>query len=648
MIWRSSSWRELLSMAGSILNNIEAPADLQALTPEELEKLAGEIRDRMVEVTSKNGGHLAPNLGVVELTIGLHLALDSPRDRIVWDVGHQAYVHKLLTGRAKDFHTLRQQGGLSGFPKREESPHDAFNTGHASNSISIALGLAVGRDQRGTDEQIVAVIGDGSMTGGIAYEALNQAAHVGSDLIIILNDNEMSIEGNVGGLSCYLNRLRLDPTYNRLRDDVEQVLRRIPAIGEKMVSFGETWRTAVKQFLVPGMPFEELGLKYIGPIDGHGIEDVRKAILMAKNLSGPILIHALTHKGRGYEPAERCPDRFHGTSPFNIKTGEPRWKKPQPPTYGQVFGRSLAKLAADNKRIVGITAAMSQGTGMDIFAAAHPDRFFDVAIAEQHAVTFAAGLASQGLKPVVAIYSTFLQRAYDQIVQDVCLQKLPVVFILDRAGLVGDDGPTHHGAFDLSYLTHMPEMVVAAPKDEAELQRLLGTAIESDRPFAIRYPRGAGLGVPLKDDFSPLPIGRSEVLVEGSRVAVLAVGKMVSAATQAVKDLRDTGIDCALVNARFIKPLDTKLIIELADRCELVVTVEDNAIIGGFGSLVAQLLAPAAGVRVVNFGLPDQFVGHGDMNRLHQEAGLDAESLANKIRAIINTHDKREVGSAIG
>ena len=635
-------------MAGSILNNIKGPTDLQALTPEELKRLADEIRDRMVKVTSQNGGHLAPNLGVVELTIGLHLALDSPRDRIIWDVGHQAYVHKLLTGRAKDFDTLRQHGGLSGFPKRAESPHDAFDTGHASNSISVALGLAVGRDQRGTDEQIAAVIGDGSLTGGIAYEALNQAAHVGSDLIIILNDNDMSIEGNVGGLSCYLNRVRLDPTYNRLRDDVEQVLRRIPAIGERVVSFGETWKTAVKQFLVPGMLFEELGLKYIGPIDGHGIDDVRKAVLMAKNLSGPILIHVLTHKGRGYEPAERCPDRFHGTSPFNIKTGEPRRKKPRPPAYGQVFGRSLAKLAVDNKRIVGITAAMSQGTGMDIFAAVHPDRFFDVAIAEQHAVTFAAGLASQGLKPVVAIYSTFLQRAYDQIVQDVCLQKLPVVLVLDRAGLVGDDGPTHHGAFDLSYLSHMPEMVVAAPKDEAELQRLLGTAIASDRPFAIRYPRGAGLGVSLTDDFSPLPIGRSEVLVEGSKVAVVAVGKMVSAAAQAVKDLRDTGIDCALVNARFVKPLDTKLIAELGDRCELVVTVEDNATMGGFGSLVAQLLGPTAGARVVNFGLPDQFVGHGDVNRLHREAGLDAESLANKVRAILNTHDKREVGSVIG
>ncbi len=635
-------------MADSILNRIKSPSDLKGLSETELKALACEIRDRMVLVTSRNGGHLAPNLGVVELTIGLHLALDSPRDRIVWDVGHQAYVHKLLTGRNEEFDSLRQYGGVSGFPKRAESPHDAFDTGHASNSLSVALGLAVGRDQRGTDEEIVAVIGDGSLTGGIAYEALNQAGHVDSDLIIILNDNEKSIEDNVGGLSCYLNRLRLDPTYNRLRDDIEQVLRRIPAVGERMVSFGETWKTAVKQFLVPGMLFEELGLKYIGPIDGHEIEDVRKAVVMAKNLSGPIIIHVLTQKGRGYEPAERCPDRFHGTSPFSVKTGEPLAKKSTSPTYGQVFGRSLAKLATENKRIVGITAAMSQGTGMDIFAAAHPDRFFDVAIAEQHAVTFAAGLAAQGLKPVVAIYSTFLQRAYDQIVQDVCLQKLPVVFVIDRAGLVGDDGPTHHGSFDLSYLSHMPEMVIAAPKDEAELQHLLGTAIESDRPFAIRYPRGAGPGVPLTDDFSPLPIGRSERLSNAGRVAVLAVGNMVAVAEKATQELRESGLDCSLVNARFIKPIDTALISELGDQCDLVVTVEDNSIIGGYGSLVAQLLAPVSSCRVVNFGLPDQFIGHGDVGRLHREVGLDAPSLANKIQAILNTYDKGEVGSIIG
>lgn len=635
-------------MAESILNKIKSPATLRDLSSEELNSLASEIRERMVEVTSKCGGHLAPNLGVVELTIGLHLALDSPKDRIVWDVGHQSYVHKLLTGRADAFSTLRQHGGLSGFPKREESPHDCFDTGHASNSISAALGMAVGRDQRGTDESIVAVIGDGSMTGGIAYEALNQAGHIKSDLMIVLNDNEMSIDGNVGGLSCYLNRLRLDPTYNRVRDDLEQVLRRIPGVGEKMVNFGETWKTSLKQFLVPGMLFEELGLKYIGPIAGHDIEAIRKAILMAKQLKGPILIHVLTRKGKGYGPAERYPDRFHGTSPFNIETGKQKKKKTGAPTYAKVFGRSLKKLAAQDKRIVGITAAMAQGTGMDIFAAAYPDRCFDVAIAEQHAVTFAAGLATQGLRPVVAIYSTFLQRAYDQLVQDICLQQLPVVFILDRAGLVGDDGPTHHGSFDLSYLSHIPEMTVAAPKDEAELQRLLGTALEADRPFAIRYPRGAATGVALTDNFAALPIGRSEVLVEGDSAAILAVGSMVPVAEAAVAQLRAAGIDCALINARFIKPLDTALITDLATRCDLLVTVEDNSIIGGYGSLVAQLLAPISDCRLVNFGLPDRFVGHGDTDRLRTEIGLDADSLANKIFGILNTHGKREVRSITG
>lgn len=635
-------------MTKNILADISSPADLRRLSGEELRTLAAEIRERMIEVTSENGGHLAPNLGVVELTIGLHLALESPKDRIVWDVGHQSYVHKLLTGRAAEFSTLRRHGGLSGFPKRSESPHDSFDTGHASNSISAALGMAVARDQLGSDEAVVAVIGDGSMTGGIAYEALNQAGHVKSDLMIVLNDNEKSIDDNVGGLSCYLNRIRLDPAYNRLRDETEQILRRIPAVGEKMVSFAETWKTALKQFLVPGMLFEELGLKYIGPIDGHDIEAIKKAVLMSKKLTGPILIHVLTCKGKGYAPAEQFPDLFHGTGAFNIKTGQTIKKKKSPPTYGQVFGRSLAKLAVEDQRIVGITAAMARGTGMDIFAAAHPDRFFDVAIAEQHAVTFAAGLASRGLKPVVAIYSTFLQRAYDQLVQDVCLQELPVVFVLDRAGLVGDDGPTHHGAFDLSYLSHIPNMVVAAPKDENELQRLLATALSADRPFAIRYPRGAGSGAATADDFTALPIGRSEVLVEGKRVVVLAVGKMVEPASAAVAILKTAGVDCALINARFVKPLDTALIQEFAADAELVVTVEDNSKLGGFGAAVAQLLAPIGGCGVVCFGLPDDFVGHGDADLLHEEAGLDPDSLADAILDILNVHDKREVRSIIG
>jgi 1-deoxy-D-xylulose-5-phosphate synthase len=633
-------------MTERILDKIKEPADLRGLSSEQLAELAQEIRTEMVEVTSKNGGHLAPNLGVVELTIGLHLALDSPKDKILWDVGHQAYVHKLVTGRADRFSTLRQHGGLSGFPKASESPHDCFDTGHASNSISVALGMAAARDNLGSDETIVAVIGDGSMTGGIAYEALNHAGHLKSNLVVLLNDNEMSIEGNVGGLSCYLDRIRLDPTYNRLRDDIEQTLRRIPGVGAKMVSIGESWRTTLKQFLVPGMLFEELGIKYIGPIDGHDIEAVKQSVLMAKNCQGPILIHAITRKGRGYEPAERYPDRFHGTNPFDIETGEVQARTDALPGYGRIFGRSLAKLADGDRRIVAISAAMAQGTGLDIFAEAHPERFYDVGIAEQHAVTFAAGLAKGGLKPIVAVYSTFLQRAYDQLVQDICLQGLPVVFILDRAGLVGDDGPTHHGSFDLSYLSSMPEMVVAAPKDEAELQRLLGTALAGGGPFAIRFPRGPGPGVPAADDFSPLPIGKSEILIQGEQVAVLAVGRMVAEARAAVALLKKRGINCTLVNARFVKPIDSELISELSAHHQHIITVEDNSVVGGFGAMVSQLVGPLSDCRQASFGLPDCFVGHGPVERLFKEVGLDGPSLATRILAILKTHDKRTVRPA--
>lgn len=629
-----------------MLEGIFGPADLKKLSSAELARLAHEIRDEMITVTSRNGGHLAPNLGVVELTIGLHLALDSPKDKIVWDVGHQSYVHKLLTGRAGRFSTLRQHNGLSGFPKSGESAHDCFDTGHASNSISIALGMAVGRDRRGSDETVIAVIGDGSMTGGIAYEALNQAGHIKTDLIIILNDNEMSIDGNVGGLSCYLNRIRLDPAYNRWRDEMEHVVRRIPAIGERMISFGETWKTALKKFLVPGMLFEELGIKYIGPIDGHDIEAVKKAVIMAKPLGGPILIHALTQKGRGYGPAEKHPERFHGTSQFNIKTGQPIKKKVTLPSYGQIFGESLVRLAAEDDRLVAVSAAMAQGTGLDVFAAKYPGRFFDVGIAEQHAVTFAAGLAKAGLKPVVAIYSTFMQRAYDQLIQDICLQGLPVVFALDRAGLVGDDGPTHHGAFDLSYLAHMPELVVAAPADENELQRLLGTAVRADKPFAVRYPRGAGPGVALENNFAPLVIGRGEVLAEGGDIALLAVGRMVMEAQKVADELKKFGIACTLVNARFIKPLDTELILELAETHELLVTLEDNSVVGGFGALVGQAIAPMKSCSLVNFGLPDAFIGHGPVDTLLEEIGLDAVSLTKRVLAILKTHEKREARSA--
>ncbi len=633
-------------MADRILDSISLPEGLKDLDAAQLEKLAKEIRTEMINVTSTNGGHLGPNLGVVELTIGLHMAIESPKDKIIWDVGHQAYVHKLLTGRKDQFFTLRKYGGISGFPKQSESPHDAFDTGHASNSISVALGAAVARDLRGTDETIVAVIGDGSMTGGMAFEALNQAGHLKTNIIIVLNDNEMSINGNVGALSCYLNRIRLDPAYNKFRHDIEEVVRRIPGIGEKVVSAGETWKTSLKQLVVPGMLFEELGIKYIGPIDGHDVDAVKKGIAMAKEIDGPILIHVLTKKGLGYQPAEQFPERFHGTSPFNIKTGLPLAKKTRP-SYGQVFGESLARLAIDDQKIVAVSAAMAQGTGLDIFAAAHPDRFFDVGIAEQHGVTFAAGMAQQGLKPVVAIYSTFLQRAYDQLVEDICLPGLPVVFALDRGGLVGDDGPTHHGAFDLSYLSHMPNMVVMAPKDDAELRQLMGTAFECGQPAAIRYPRGVGPEVDSKNDFTPLPLGKSEVLVKGEHVAILAIGRMVETGRAVVDLLKKEGLNCTLVNARFVKPIDTEMIFQMADSHDLLVSLEDNSIVGGFGSQVAQVVASLNQCRLVNFGLPDYFVSHGSIEQLFNEVGLDPASLSEKILAILKTYEKSEARSTL-
>lgn len=618
---------------------IKQPNELKKLTLSELNFLAEEIRTKIIEVTAKNGGHLAPNLGVVELTIGLLLALNLPEDKVIWDVGHQTYAYKILTGRAEQFATLRQYRGLSGFPKKSESPYDIFDTGHASNSLSVALGLALARDRLGGQENIVAVIGDGSLTGGMAYEALNQIGHLKPNLVVVLNDNEMSIDNNVGAISCYLNRLRLDPYYNHLRDGVENLIKNIPAIGEKMVSLSETAKTALKQFLVPRMIFEELGLKYIGPIDGHNISVVSKVISLACRLEGPILVHAVTKKGKGYEPAEKNPEKFHGTSAFNIKTGKPL-KVAQQPTYGEVFGQTLVELAAKDKKIVAVCAAMTEGTGLEPFRRLFPDRFFDVGIAEQHAVSFAAGLALKGLKPVVAIYSTFLQRAYDQIVEDVCLQGLPVIFALDRAGLVGDDGPTHHGVFDLSYLTHIPGIVVMAPKDEPELQQLLVTAFYLDKPAAIRYPRGTGPGKPLLKQPEPLPVGQAEVLKSGRELALLAVGRQVRTALETAQYLESFGLTPTVVNMRFIKPVDTRLILSLLGSHSLIVTLEENVIIGGFGSLVSQFVAQHGGPRVLNFGLPDSFVTHGATEVLLKEIGLDSFSIGEKVLAFYNVQSK--------
>lgn len=625
-----------------MLDKIESPADLKDLSRNELRTLASEIRDLLVKTLADTGGHLAPNLGVVELTIGLHRALKTPDDKIVWDVGHQSYVHKILTGRRSKFATLRTSGGLSGFPKRAESQHDSFDSGHASSALSIALGMAEARDQSGGSETVLAVVGDGALTGGVALEALNHAGHRQNRLIIVLNDNERSIACNVGALSSYLSRIRLDPTYNRFRDFVDESVKRIPGIGEFVFNVERHLKDSLKQWVVPGMLFEELGFKYVGPIDGHNIELVENSIRLSKHYDGPVLIHALTTKGKGYGPAEKHPEKFHGTAPFDIETGEPK-KKNSKPSYTEVFGRALVELARDDGRIVAITAAMASGTGLEDFSCEYPERFYDVGIAEQHAVAFAAGLALQGRLPVVAVYSTFLERAYDQIIQDICLQKLPVVFALDRGGLVGEDGPTHHGAFDLSYLRHIPEMTVMAPSHEGEFRKMLYTALKLGSPVAIRYPRGQGVGVGSDAPFEEIPLGKGEVLAGGKEVALIAVGRMVSAALGAADLLREKGISPTVIDARFIKPLDSELILAVAGTHRLLVTLEENALLGGFGSAVVELLADrGAAVPTLRLGLPDRFVAHGTPDELLTGVGLDPLGVALAIEGRLKTLPARD------
>lgn len=621
-------------LAKRLLDKINSPKDLKSLSNDELKTLAQEIREELIETVSQTGGHLAPNLGVVELTIGLHRALDAPKDKIVWDVGHQSYIHKILTGRLKQFKTLRQYGGIAGFPKRLESEYDVFDTGHAGNSISVALGLAVGRDMKKSDATIVAVIGDGSLTSGMSYEALNQAGHLGSRLIVILNDNEMSIAKNVGAMSSYLSRIRLDPAYNKLRDEVEERIRKIPGLGETLLNVGDHIKESIKAFIVPvGMLFEEMGFTYVGPINGHDIQQVVANVAMAKELKGPVLIHVLTRKGYGYAPAEDFPDKFHGVAPYRVETGEARTKG-SIPSYTDIFGEAMVELGKKNKKILAITAAMPAGTGLDNFARAYPKRFFDVGIAEQHAVTFAAGLALKGFIPVVAIYSTFLERSFDQLIQDICLQNLHVVFALDRGGLVGEDGPTHHGVFDLSYLRQIPNMVVMAPKNEVELRDMLYTAIELDGPVAFRYPRGTGWGLEYGHSFKKLQVGRGEVLREGQQVCLLAVGRMVRVAEQAAEMLSDRGIIPTVINARFVKPLDEELILSQGAKHSLMVTIEENTVIGGFGSAVLELLARNnVFIPVLQIGLPDRFITHGTPEILLKDVGLDAAGVVNEIEA---------------
>jgi 1-deoxy-D-xylulose-5-phosphate synthase len=613
---------------GKLLSQIHQPQDLQKLKSSQLKELAAEIREEIITTVSKTGGHLASSLGTVELTIALHLTFNSPKDKLVWDVGHQAYAHKLLTGRQQAFHSLRQYGGLAGFPRRKESPHDVVDAGHSSTSISIALGLAKGRDLSGTNESVVAIIGDGSMGGGMAFEALNHAGQLKTDLLVVLNDNEMSISRNVGALSQYLTRLRTDPTLNRARDDFDLLLQKLPG-GPAMMRLAERLKGSIKYLVVPGMLFEEMGFTYLGPVDGHNIQALRRALVDASHRKGPVLLHVVTRKGKGYKPAEEQPDCFHGVGPFSIQTGKPKQISFMP-TYTDVFSETLVRLAEENGRICAVTAAMPEGTGLKSFRERFPKRFFDVGIAEQHAVTFAAGLALAGEKPVVAIYSTFLQRAFDQLVHDVCLSALPVVFAVDRAGLVGEDGQTHHGILDLSYLRQLPNMTVACPANLRELQMMLKSAFLWNSPVAIRYPRGAGEDDPYArlEEIPILNKGEARQILAGKRGAIFAVGSAVSLAQQVAGQLAQEGHAVPkVIDARFVKPLDERLLL-WAQKAGFVLTVEENVLSGGFGGAVLeffqqnQLFLP---VRCV--ALPDRFVTHGPVSLLRKECGLSAENV---------------------
>ncbi|WP_027363443.1 1-deoxy-D-xylulose-5-phosphate synthase [Desulfotruncus alcoholivorax] len=622
---------------GKYLDQINSPKDIKSLTLAQLDKLASEIREEIISTVASNGGHLAPNLGVVELTLALHYIFRTPHDKIIWDVGHQCYGHKLITGRREQFKTLRRHGGISGFPRPDESEHDAFATGHSSTSISAALGMALARDYNGEKSSVVAVIGDGAMTGGMAFEALNHAGHLKTDLIVVLNDNEMSISHNVGAMSRYLSRIRTDPKYSRSKDEIEQLLRKIPSIGSTVLKVAERLKDGLKYLMVPGMIFEELGFTYLGPVDGHNIGSMLVTLEQAKKLGGPVLVHVLTEKGRGYGPAVEKADKFHGIGPFDIDSGD-CLKKSDVSTYTEVFGNTLTRLAGNNPKIIAITAAMCSGTGLSDFAQKYPKRFFDVGIAEQHAVTLAAGMAKSGLKPVVAVYSTFLQRAYDQIIHDVCLQNLPVVFAVDRGGIVGDDGPTHHGVFDYSFLRSIPNITIMAPADENELQHMLFTALNLDAPCALRYPRGTGVGVALDAAPEPIAIGRAEVITEGKDITLLAVGNMVQVARKAGAMLKDQGILATVINARFVKPLDADCITRHAARTGRLITIEENVLAGGFGAAVLELLyfSGYTGIQVKSIGIPDDFVEHGTQSELRRKYGLAPKNVVDTALQMIN------------
>ncbi|MFH1124853.1 MAG: 1-deoxy-D-xylulose-5-phosphate synthase [Pseudomonadota bacterium] len=619
-----------------ILNKINSPADLKGLSLEELNRLAAEIRHKIIATVSKTGGHLAPSLGVVELTLALHYVFDAPKDKIIWDVGHQSYTHKLITGRRDRFHTLRTYGGISGFPKRDESPYDTFDTGHSGTSISAGLGISTAKALKGEDSRVIAVIGDGSTTSGMAFEALNQAGHTEKDLIVVLNDNAMAIAPNVGAFSSFLSRKMTGRRFIYFRKELNNFLKSIPGVGENIMSLVRKSEDSFITFFTPGMLFEALKFRYVGPIQGHRLDHLIGTFQNTLHLEGPVLVHVLTVKGKGYGPAERDPAHFHGVGTFEIDTGSPK-KVPleTPPSYTEVFGETMVDLGRKEGSLFAITAAMPEGTGLNKFAEVFPDRFLDVGIAEQHAVTFAAGLAVEGFRPVVAIYSTFLQRAFDQIVHDVCLPNLPVVFCIDRGGLVGEDGQTHHGHFDVTYLRSLPNMILMAPKDENELRHMLYTALRQPGPVAIRYPRGQGTGVHQDPEYREIPIGRAELLRKGKDLMIIALGSMVSPSLQAAEILEKEGLSVGVVNCRFVKPLDRDLVAYSREAGKVLV-VEENIRQGGLSSAILELFCDmeVRDIRVKRLGLPDKFVEHGAADLLREKYGLDRSGILKEAREL--------------
>ncbi len=621
----------------SVLQNVNFPADIRKLNTGELNTLARELRELIIQSVASCGGHLASSLGTVELTLAIHYVFNTPQDKVIWDVGHQSYAHKIITGRKEKIATMRSKGGISGFPKREESAYDTFNVGHSGTSISVAAGFAEAGCLKGERNKIIAVIGDGSMTTGMAFEGLNWAGDRQKDMIIILNDNEMSISPNVGALSSYLNRMMTGHTVTRLKAEIKNFLKRVPVIGEHIVRVIRQIEESLKMFVVPGALFEELGFTYVGPLEGHRLDHLIRNFENLKELEGPVLVHVLTKKGKGYKFAEEKPLTYHGLSPFDVATGKPLAAPSAIPSYTKIFGKTMLELARADSRIVAITAAMCEGTGLDQFSKEFPKRLFDVGIAEQHAVTFAAGLAIEGFIPVVAIYSTFLQRAYDQILHDVCLQKLPVVFAIDRAGIVGEDGPTHQGLFDFSFLRNIPHLVIMAPKDENELRHMLKTAVNCRLPVSLRYPRGRALGVNIDEELKTLEIGKGEVLREGLNLAIIAIGSTVYPALAAALRLAGEGINIKVINARFAKPIDSELIANTAVVIKKILTVEENVLQGGFGSAVLELLAEKniTGVQLKRLGIPDEFVEHATQSQLRQKYGIDEDGIYRAVKEML-------------